>query len=360
MSPDRGQCVVVGMSGGVDSSVAALLLKEQGFRVIGVTMALLPEESSDTVSEHGGCCGLSAAEDAAAVCRVIGIPHYVMNFRKEFREKVIDYFADEYLRGRTPNPCIACNRYIKWEAFLSRAQQIGADRIATGHYARIEVLPNGRLTVRTADHPEKDQSYALYGLSQDMLAKTYFPCGMYPKPEIRAIAERAHLPVAQKKDSQEVCFIPDDDHASFIARYTGKTVPKGPFVLSDGTVIGTHEGITHYTIGQRRGLGLAMGHHVYVTQIRPETNEVVIGENADLFSDTVYVRDVNYMGIETLTAPRRVIGRIRYNHRGAPGMLYPDRDGVRCVFDEPQRAATPGQAAVFYENGGILCGGTII
>ena len=349
--------VVVGMSGGVDSSVAAYLLKEQGYDVIGVTMQIWQD---DRESETDSCCGISAVGDAKRVAAKIGIPHYVMNFREEFKEKVIDYFNREYLSGRTPNPCNACNRYIKWEALLNRARQIGADYVATGHYARILQLDNGRYAVAASVTDTKDQSYALYNLTQEQLAHTLMPCGAYTKPQIRQIASDIGLLVADKPDSQEICFIPDDDHAAYIEKATGIKVPEGNFVDKYGNVLGRHKGITHYTIGQRRGLGLAMGHHVFVSEIRPGTNEVVIGENEDIFSTSLIAEDVNLMGAEHLDGIH-CIGKIRYAHKGAPCYVTELPDGrIRVDFETPQRAITPGQAVVLYGDGYVLGGGTIL
>lgn len=353
--------VVVGMSGGVDSSVAAYLLKQEGYDVIGVTMQIWQDEDEGTKEENGGCCGLSAVEDARRVAQMLDIPYYVMNFKKEFKEQVMDYFVGEYLRGRTPNPCIACNRYVKWEALLKRSLMIGADYIATGHYARIERLDNGRFAIRNSVTAAKDQTYALYNLTQEQLAHTLMPVGAYTKDEIRSIAEEAKLPVAHKKDSQEICFIPDDDYASFIERERGGCVPgPGKFVNAAGEVLGTHRGITHYTVGQRKGLNLAMGHPVFVTQIRPDTNEVVIGENEDVFTAELTCSGVNFMAAEDLTEPVRALTKIRYAHKGAYCRLEKTGpDSVKCTFEEPVRAVTPGQAAVFYMGEYVLGGGTI-
>ena len=254
--------VIVGMSGGVDSSVAAYLLKEQGYEVMGVTMQIWQEEEETVLEEEGGCCGLSAVEDARRVARMLDIPYYVLNFKQEFKKNVMDYFAREYLRGRTPNPCIACNRYVKWEALLHKALALGADYIATGHYARIQQLPNGRYAVKNSVTEGKDQTYALYSLTQEQLRHTLMPVGSYTKPQIRELAAGIGLPVAGKRDSQEICFIPDKDYASFIEKYTGSRVPEGNFVTEDGRILGRHKGITHYTVGQRRGLGLPMGRRV--------------------------------------------------------------------------------------------------
>lgn len=354
--------VVVGMSGGVDSSVAAYLLKQQGYDVIGVTMQIWQEEEEERKEENGGCCGLSAVEDARRVAEILDIPYYVMNFQKEFKSCVIDYFVEEYLQGRTPNPCIACNRYVKWESLLKRSLEIGADYIATGHYARIKQLPNGRFTVCNSVTAEKDQTYALYNLTQYQLSHTLMPIGDYTKEEVRQIAKEAKLPIAYKPDSQEICFVPDNDYAGFIEREAGKEVPKpGNFVTTDGKVLGQHQGITHYTIGQRRGLDLPMGRRVFVTEIRPETNEVVIGENEDTFINEVLCNCVNYMAIEELEKPRRVFSKIRYNHKGEFCRIEKQEENqLVCSFEKPVRAAAPGQAIVFYEEGNVLGGGIIV
>lgn len=354
--------VVVGMSGGVDSSVAAYLLKEQGYDVVGVTMQIWQDEEEEIREMNGGCCGMSAVADAGRVAEQLGIPYYVMNFKEEFKCRVMDYFVEEYLRGRTPNPCIACNRYVKWEALLQRSLGIGADYIATGHYARIDRLPSGRFAIRNSVSGAKDQTYALYSLTQQQLSHTLMPIGSYTKEEIRGIAEAAGLSVAHKPDSQEICFVPDDDYAGFIDRAAGARVPgPGRFVDREGNVLGTHRGITHYTVGQRRGLGLPMGERVFVTQIRPETNEVVIGRNEDIFTRTVVCDRVNFMAVEDLTSPARVLARIRYNHKGEYGRIEKLSGGrILCTFEQPVRAATAGQAIVFYDGEYVLGGGTIL
>ena len=250
--------VVVGMSGGVDSSVAAWLLKEQGYDVIGVTMQIWQDETNVEQEEHGGCCGLSAVDDARRVAERLEIPYYVMNFKKEFKENVMDYFVQEYLDGHTPNPCIACNRYVKWESLLQRSLEIGADYIATGHYARIEQLANGRYAIRNSVTAKKDQTYALYNLTQEQLSRTLMPVGDYTKDEIRKIASEIGIQVANKPDSMEICFVPDNDYAGFIQRETDYIPKEGNFVDIHGNVIGKHKGIIHYTVGQRKGLGLAL------------------------------------------------------------------------------------------------------
>ena len=353
--------VVVGMSGGVDSSVAAYLLKEQGYDVIGVTMQIWQDEEETVQEENGGCCGLSAVEDARLVAAALDIPYYVMNFKKEFQKYVIDYFMDEYLNGRTPNPCIACNRYVKWEALLTRSMEIGADYIATGHYARIDVLPNGRYAIKHSATRMKDQTYALYNLTQDQLKRTLMPVGEYSKEEIRAIAEKIHLKVASKPDSQDICFVPDGDYAEFIRRESKKEVPEGNFVSTDGKILGRHKGITHYTVGQRKGLGLSLGHPAFVLEIRPETNEVVIGTNEESMTRFVKANRLNFMAVEDIEGEMRAFGKIRYNHKGAPCTVKrTGEDEILCTFDEPVRAVTPGQALVLYDGDYVLGGGTII
>ena len=354
--------VVVGMSGGVDSSVAAWLLKEQGYDCIGVTMQIWQDEDEDVVQANGGCCGLSAVDDARRVAEQLGIPYYVMNFKQEFKQNVIDYFVEEYLQGHTPNPCIACNRYVKWEALLRRSLEIGADFIATGHYARIAKLPNGRLAIQNSVTAAKDQTYALYNLTQEQLSRTLMPVGEYTKEQIRDIARSQGLAVADKPDSQEICFVPDGDYAAFIDREAGERVPgPGDFVDASGKIIGRHKGITHYTVGQRRGLGLSMGERVFVTRICPESSEVVIGTDQDVLTDEVLCDRVNFMAVKDLTEPLKVWAKIRYNHGGEEGIVEKLPDGkVRCRFSRPVRAAAPGQAIVFYRDGYVLGGGIIL
>lgn len=353
--------VVVGMSGGVDSSVAAWLLKEQGYDVMGVTMQIWQDEEHTVQEENGGCCGLSAVEDARKVAWQLGIPYYVMNFRQEFHDQVIRYFIDEYVKGRTPNPCIACNRFVKWESLLKRSMDIGAEYIATGHYAQIDRLPNGRYALKKSVTAAKDQTYALYNLTQYQLAHTLMPVGSYSKDEIRRMAENIGLQVAGKPDSQEICFIPDHDYAGFIRRHTDTQLPEGNFVDVNGRILGRHKGITHYTIGQRKGLNLSMGRPVFVVEIRPDTNEVVIGDGNDVFSRVLTCHKVNWMAVDGLHGQEmQVTAKIRYTHKGAPCTIRELEDGqVECRFEEPQRAVTPGQAVVFYDGEYVLGGGVI-
>lgn len=353
--------VVVGMSGGVDSSVAAYLLKEQGYEVIGVTMEIWQSEDSCQLEMEGGCCGLSAVEDAAHVAAKLDIPYYVMNFKDVFKEQVIDNFINEYMGGRTPNPCIVCNRKVKWEALLKRSLDIGADYIATGHYSRIEKLENGRYAIKRSVTEKKDQTYALYSLTQEQLKHTIMPVGEYTKEEIRGLAEKIGLNVAAKPDSMEICFVPDKDYAGFIKRSTDMPVSEGDFVDTKGNVIGRHKGIIHYTVGQRKGLNLAMGHPVFVTAIDAETNRVVIGDSQDVFTDRLKACRLNHMSEESFCEDKVYIGKIRYNHRGTECKVrYIDDDTLECIFLEPVRAVTPGQSLVLYDGDYVAGGGVII
>lgn len=356
-----GKKVVVGMSGGVDSSVAAYLLKQQGYDVIGVTMQIWQDEDQFTQAESGGCCGLSAVDDARRVADRLEIPYYVMNFKREFKKNVMDYFTAEYLKGRTPNPCIACNRYVKWESLLQRSLEIGADYIATGHYARVEQLSNGRYAIRNSVTAAKDQTYALFNLTQRQLSHTLMPVGDYTKDEIRAIAEDIGLMVAHKKDSQEICFIPDNDYAGFIDRECGEMVPPpGNFVSVDGEILGRHKGITHYTIGQRKGLGIVFGYPVFVTEIRPETNEVVLGSDKDVYTNRLYANQLNFMALSDIEEPVRLKAKIRYSHAGSCCTVRrTGADEICCEFEEPVRAVTPGQAVVLYDGDYVAGGGVI-
>ncbi len=353
--------VVVGMSGGVDSSVCAYLLKEQGYEVIGVTMRIWQDEDVEQVEDNGGCCGLSAVDDARRVCDFLEIPFYVLNFKEEFKKSVIDYFVEEYLDGKTPNPCIACNRYVKWESLLEKAIKLGADYIATGHYARIVQLDNGRFALKTSATAQKDQTYALYNLSQYQLSKTIMPVGEYTKDEVRKIAEQIGLLVANKPDSQEICFIPDNNHGKFIEEFTGKKLKAGNFVDLNGNILGKHKGIANYTIGQRKGLGIAFSKPMYVCEINISKNEVVLCDDEQLFKTELFATDLNFIAIESLTEKMRVTAKIRYSHKVAPCEIeIVDKDLLKCTFETPQRAITPGQAVVFYDQDLVIGGGKII
>lgn len=354
--------VVVGMSGGVDSSVAAYLLKEQGYDVIGITMQIWQDEDRCEIENSGGCCGLSAVEDARRVASQLDIPYYVLNFKKEFKENVIDYFINEYSKGSTPNPCIACNKYVKWESMLKKSLTLGADFIATGHYARVVVHPETkRYTIKTANTQFKDQTYALYNLTQNQLSHTLMPVGDYEKSEIREIAKKIGLLVANKPDSQDICFVPDGDYAKFIKENSNLKVKKGNFINSKGEILGKHQGIYNYTIGQRKGLGLSFGLPMYVSEIKQDTNEVVLATNEQLFKNTVLIKDFNCMSIENIKGEVKALGKLRYSQKQSPCIIRRSENGlVEAIFEEPQRAVTPGQAAVFYDGEYVLGGGVIV
>ncbi len=346
--------VMVGMSGGVDSSVAALLLQQQGYEVIGVTMKLRPDEWMQQCAS-GGCCSLDDVED----CRKLGIPHYVMNFTEVFTRDVIDSFAREYQRGRTPNPCIECNRRVKFEAMLQKALAMEMDYIATGHYAWVTQEESGRYLLHRSP-AAKDQSYVLYSLTQNQLAHTLFPLGNMEKPAVRALAEQHELPVAHKADSQEICFVQDNDYAGFIERYTGKSPLSGNFVDAQGNVLGRHRGVTHYTIGQRKGLGIAFGKPMFVSDIDSENNTVTLGEEGSQYAPALIAEDFNWIPFDAPQQPFAAQVKVRYQARPADAMVFPAADGtVRVEFAEPQRSVTPGQAVVLYQDDLVLGGGTI-
>lgn len=350
--------VIIGMSGGVDSSVAAYILKEQGFDVIGVTMKTWQDECLID-NKKDSCCGIDAINDARIVASKLDIPYYVLNFKEIFKTSVIDYFVDEYLNGATPNPCIACNRYVKWESLLQKSLALGADFIATGHYAKIITAKNNRLTLEKASN--KDQTYALYNLTQFQLSKSLMPVGHYTKTEIREIATKIGLDIAQKKDSQEICFIPDNNYSKFIQLHSKQVLQKGKFVDVEGRVLGEHNGIYNYTIGQRKGLGVTFGKPMYVKKIIPSDNIIVLASDKELYERKIYVKDVNFMGLENLDDEIQALGKIRYNQDMSECTIkLIDKDVLECNFKTPQRAPANGQAAVFYKDNYILCGGIII
>lgn len=342
--------VVIGMSGGVDSSVAAAVLKEQGHQVIGVTMELWESGSGD-------------AADAKRVAEYLGIEHHTVDFRKEFSEMVVDYFTEEYLSGRTPNPCIACNRHLKFEAMRKYALSIGAEKMATGHYARISRdEETGRFILLRGMADAKDQTYVLYSLTQEQLAMTMMPLGEFAdKDAVREKAVELGLPTAQKKDSMEICFVPDQDYAGFIQRRKGSLPPAGDFVDLEGNILGRHRGIVHYTVGQRKGLGIAFGKPMFVLNIDPIKNQVVLGESGTEFSQSLLAAQPNFIPFAQLTEPMEVYAKVRYSAKAAPATITPEGELVRVDFLEPQRAVTPGQAVVFYnEDGDLVIGGATI
>ena len=345
--------VLLGMSGGVDSSTSLLLLQQQGYQVEGATFRLWkPDEESRAQGER-------EIERARQLGGKLGVPHHVIDWTQEFQTQVVDYFVGEYQKGRTPNPCVICNRTIKFSAFWNWAKERGFDYIATGHYARIGE-EKGRYFLRKAACEKKDQSYFLYVASQEQLAHLLFPLGEYSKEEVRAMAAQHQLSVAKKPDSQDVCFIPDGEYGKFLAAYTGKKAPIGRFVDQAGNPLGEHLGLWNYTIGQRKGLGVTFGKPMFVEKIDPVTREITLGDNDALFRRELWVESPNWMAIPGLEAPRPAQIRIRSAHKAQPGMLYPLPDGsVRVEFQEPQRAITVGQSAVFYEGERVLGGGVI-
>ncbi|MDD6485120.1 MAG: tRNA 2-thiouridine(34) synthase MnmA [Clostridiales bacterium] len=350
--------VLIGMSGGVDSSVAAALLKDRGYKVIGATMRLWTYSDNEN-SKHEGCCAESAVEDARRVCDKLGIDFYVMNFKELFREKVVDDFVDEYKRGRTPNPCIACNRYLKFDALLKKALAMGIDYVATGHYAKIERDEKGKYTLKVSDAAKKDQSYVLYNFTQEQLAHTLMPLGEYSKDRVREMARSLGLAVADKPDSQEICFVENDDYAGFIREYSGYTPKPGKILDINGNVIGEHKGLIYYTIGQRKGIG-AYGRPMFVMKINPQDNTITLGEKGMEFSSSLIASEVNFISGEMPKEPIRVQAKVRYQASPASATVYPMEDGrIKVEFDEPQRAITPGQSVVLYDKDTVLGGGIV-
>ena len=350
--------VMIGMSGGVDSSVAAFLLQKESFEVIGATMKLYNNEDIDFVSEKT-CCSLDDVLDAKSVCARLGIRHYTLNMTDDFKKEVIERFISAYQNGFTPNPCIDCNRYMKFSKMLHKAQELDIDYVATGHYARIE-KQGDRYILKKAVDLSKDQSYVLYSLTQEQLKVTKFPLGNYTKQQVREIAEENGFINARKHESQDICFVPDGDYSKFIEYYTGKTYPCGDFVDMNGKRLGEHKGIIRYTIGQRRGLGLALPASMYVVEKDVDNNKVILGFNDDLFKKEVNVKNISFTACDGLDKPERLCAKIRYNQKEQPATItQTDENHFTIVFDEPQRAITKGQAAVLYDGDTVVGGGTI-
>lgn len=361
----RGR-VLVAMSGGVDSSVAAMLLHEQGYEVIGITMKTWDYASAGGSKKETGCCSLDSINDARNMAVRFGFPHYILDLRSEFGDSIINNFVDEYLAGRTPNPCILCNTHIKWEALLKRANMLECEFIATGHYAKVRhenELSGGRYIVSKGSDDNKDQSYVLWGLTQDSLKRTIFPLGELRKPEVKKIAvDTGFDDLAKKRESYEICFIPDNDYRSFLKRKVDgleEKVNRGNFVLADGTVVGNHKGYPFYTIGQRKGLDLAFGEPMFVTEVVPENNTVVLGKKEELQKETMLVGRYNLIKYEKLPSPMEAHTKIRYKDTGAPATLIENDGKIQVTFHRNVNAITPGQSAVFYEGDDVIGGGFI-
>lgn len=351
---------VIAMSGGVDSSVAALLVQQMGYEAMGVTLRLYENEDAGIPREKT-CCSLDDVNDARSVCARLGIPFYVFNFKDSFRREVMDRFVCAYERGETPNPCIDCNRYIKFAKLMARAKEIGYDYVATGHYARVEQDPNtGRWLLKKGLDASKDQSYVLYSLTQWELSRLLLPLGGLTKERVRELAEENGFVNARKRDSQDICFVPDGDYAAFIRRYGRKEFSPGDFVGTGGQLYGQHKGIIHYTVGQRKGLGLSFPQPMYVCGIDPEKNQVLLGEHQELFSTELIARDVNLISRETIEEPMRVRAKVRYRQQEQPAtVVQTGPDELKITFDQPQRAITKGQAVVLYDGDTVVGGGTI-
>jgi tRNA-specific 2-thiouridylase len=371
LNPNQSPMTAVAMSGGVDSSAVAAILKERGYPIVGLTMQLWNQRRLPELDRNGTggqrCCSLDDVYDAKRVAQHLRMPHYVVNYEQRFEETVVQPFVEEYLSGRTPVPCTMCNNHVKFDPLLVTAQQIGADRLATGHYARIRRNETtGRYELLRAADSSKDQTYFLFGLKQEQMSRTDFPLGELDKAAVREIARRAALPVAEKPESQEICFVPSGNYVKFIDAYLGErgeSLPEGEgeLVTTSGEVIGRHRGVHNYTVGQRKGLGVAAGKPLYVVELDRAANRVVVGDDSDLRTSACEIRDVNWISFAVLEAPVRAMVKIRHRHDPAAATIEPiNGTSARIAFDEPQRAITPGQAAVCYSGDVVLGGGWIL
>ncbi|MCI6995589.1 MAG: tRNA 2-thiouridine(34) synthase MnmA [Eubacterium sp.] len=351
---------VIAMSGGVDSSVAAYLMKERGYECIGATMKLYQNDDVGIPKEQS-CCSLDDVEDARQVAQTLDMPFYVLNFSDRFREDVIDRFVSAYENGRTPNPCVDCNRYLKFEKLFTRVKELDFDYVVTGHYAQIVYdEEKQRYLLKKAVDPAKDQSYVLYSLTQEQLAHTMFPLGGYSKPEVRAIAEEHGFINARKHDSQDICFVQEGSYADFIEQYTGKKYPEGLFVDREGKELGRHKGIIRYTIGQRKGLGISFSQPMFVSRVNPKDNTVVLGPSEELFSKSFDAADINLISVDQIEGSMRVKAKVRYRQPEQwATVTQTGEDTLHIEFDEPQRAITKGQAVVLYDGDVVVGGGTI-
>jgi tRNA-specific 2-thiouridylase len=353
--------VLVAMSGGIDSSVAALLLYEEGYEVIGITMKTWDYESSGGGKKETGCCSLDSINDARSLAVKAGFPHFILDIREEFGEYIINNFINEYLAGRTPNPCVLCNTHIKWEALLKRADQLDCEFIATGHYANVR-FENGRYIISKGLDSNKDQSYVLWGLSQESLKRTLFPLGKFTKPQIREMAkERGFIDLANKSESYDICFVPDNDYRGFLKRKVQniQNLEGGLFVNRKGEVLGKHKGYPFYTIGQRKGLEIALGEPFFVTEIIPESNTVVLGKKEELEEQTMQVENYNLIKYANLQQPRTLLTKIRYKDKGTMANVKEDNKLLEVLFHSPVSSIAPGQSAVFYEDNDLVGGGFI-